>query len=434
MKILFVSTNRNRHVMPPMPLGLASIIAQVDVTLHEIQVLDLMFSETPEQDLLSVLAGFNPDLVAFSIRNLDNQNLLNTTFFLPADKNFVDLCRSCSRARIVVGGPAFTVSPEAVFNYLEPDFGIAGEGERAFPALVDAIETQKDITGIPGLVWRSQGQVRRNPLAKVEDLDALALPRRDLFDNARYGQASRGMGNILIKQGCEFRCLYCDSPHVLGPKWRKKTPGKVVAELEEMKNIHGIQFAYFTDAVFNAPLSHAEAICRAILDKGLKIQWMATLHPALVNEAFITLIRQAGCVVVSVSCDACSEPMLKALNKEFTLEQLSRATELLETVKLPYMLSLLLGGPGENRSTVEASMEFLKHHNPMLVDIGAGIRLMPHSDLFDIAVSEGVVAANDPLMEPRFYISSEIRGWIKDYLIKECRGHKNWSFKYEETP
>ena len=36
MKILFVSTNRLRTVMPPMPLGLASIIGQIDESRHEL--------------------------------------------------------------------------------------------------------------------------------------------------------------------------------------------------------------------------------------------------------------------------------------------------------------------------------------------------------------------------------------------------------------
>jgi radical SAM superfamily enzyme YgiQ (UPF0313 family) len=432
MKILFVSTNRNKHVMPPMPLGLASVMGQIDESRHDIKVLDLMFAKEPEQDLASVLSDFAPDIVAFSIRNLDNQSFFNTVFFLPEDKKYVALCREKSSALIIAGGPAFTVSPEAVFEYLEPDFGIAGEGELAFKDLMDRIEDKKDWSDLPGLVWRTKGVITMNPFEHIKELDSLKFPRRDLFDHVLYGAASRGMGNILIKQGCEFRCLYCDSPHVLGPKWRKKSPERVVAELEEMKNAHGIKIAYFTDAVFNAPASHAESICRAILDKGLKIQWIATLHPAGLTETFLSLIRQAGCVAVSVSCDACSEPMLKALNKGFTMKDLSRATRLLEDMKLPYMLSLLLGGPGEDRKTVEASMAFLRQSNPMLVDICAGIRLMPHSELFKLAVKEGIVQENDPLMEPKFYISPAIKDWIREYLITECRDHKNWSFTHGE--
>ena len=111
MRILFVSTNRLRVVMPPMPLGLASVIAQIDDSRHELQVLDLMFEEQPEVALKTHLSTFEPDLIAISIRNIDNQSLLHTEYLLPQDKEFVERCRENSAATLVVGGPAFTVSP-----------------------------------------------------------------------------------------------------------------------------------------------------------------------------------------------------------------------------------------------------------------------------------------------------------------------------------
>ena len=135
MRILFVSTNRLKRIMPPMPLGLASVIAQIDESRHEIQVLDLMFAERPEAELKARLASFSPDLVALSIRNVDNQSYQETEYLLPEDKKVVEWCREASAATLVVGGTAFTVSPVAILEYLDADFGIAGEGEIAFREL-----------------------------------------------------------------------------------------------------------------------------------------------------------------------------------------------------------------------------------------------------------------------------------------------------------
>jgi hypothetical protein len=186
MRILFVSTNRARATMLPMPLGLASIIAQMDESRHEIKALDLMFCDRPEAELNRTLARFEPQIIALSIRNLDNQSCFNTENYLPLEKKFVELCRKNSRASIIIGGAAFTVSPKAVFEYLEPDFGVSGEGETVFPKLVDRIEQGSAYTDLPGLVWRDAGGVHNNPHAFVTNLDALKPPRRDLFDNQRY--------------------------------------------------------------------------------------------------------------------------------------------------------------------------------------------------------------------------------------------------------
>ncbi len=79
--------------------------------------------------------------------------------------------------------------------------------------------------------------------------------------------------------------------------------------------------------------------------------------------------------------------------------------------------------------TVEETISFLENRNPLMLDFCVGMRLMPHSPLFDIAVQERVISADDPLMEPKFYISPEIQDWIKDYLAQVCARHEKWDVK-----
>jgi len=428
MRLLFVSTNDMKTAMPPMPLGLASVIAQVDESKHQIEVLDMMFCDQPETELEGKISAFHPEIIAISLRNLDNQSYLSTEFRIPREKEFIDICRKNSPAKIIIGGPAFTVSPLAIYKFLRPDFGVVGEGEVIFTELLDRIEQGIDVTDLPGLVWKDEQSIRSNPHQFVTNLDELKPPRRDLFDNARYAK-ERGMPNIVIKQGCSFGCLYCDSPHVMGNQWRKKSPEVVVSELESIKNDLGLKIAYFNDAIFNYPVDHAKAVCQAIIDSQLEIMWVATVHPAYSDRPLLELMRKAGCVAVSPSCDTCSEKMLKVLRKNFTKSELESCLKMLEEMEIQYFLSILIGGPGENRETVEETISFLEKRNPMMLDFCVGIRLMPHSPLFDIAVQEGIIPADDPLMEPKFYISTEIKEWIEDYLIRECARREKWNVK-----
>ena len=418
-------------MMPPMPLGLASIIAQIDESRHEIRVLDLMFSEEPEEELKSVLSDFAPDMIAISIRNLDNQSYLDTQFLLPEVKRIVALCRDNSDATVVMGGSAFTVSPVAAFEYLKPDFGIAGDGEISFRELVEKIEKKDDWSDVPGLVWRGPGGTQTNPVKFVEDLDSLNPPRRDLFDNRRYA-AEGGFGNIVVKQGCSFRCLYCDGPVVMGRRVRKKSPGKIVDELESMQKDFGINVAFFTDAIFNFPMEHAREVCREIIRRKPGIFWIGTVSPAYLDRELVMLMKEAGCNAVSLGCDTCSKKMLKVLRKGFKKEQLQAAAELLEEVQINYILSLLIGAPGEDRQTVEETVEFLENRKPFMLDFCVGIRLMPGTDLVDIAVKEGVISADDPLMEPRFYLSPQVKDWIEEYLAEVCLRHPNWTLAHRE--
>jgi len=428
MRLLFVATNHMKDSMPPMPLGLASIIGQIDESRYQIQVLDMMFCDQPEAELIKICSDFKPEIIALSIRNLDNQSYLGTQYFIPGEKKIVELCRSNSEATIIIGGPAFTVSPSAMFQYLDPDFGVIGEGEVVFPELLNCIESGSDFKKLQGLVWKGAGGVMHNPPQFISNLDELKLPRRDFFDNRRYIQEG-GMPNILIKQGCSFGCLYCDGPFTMGSQWRTKSPETVVAEIKAIQKDFGAQLVYFNDAIFNYPVDQARAICQAIIDSGLKIMWVATVNPAYSDRSQLELMRKAGCVAVSPSCDSCSEKMLKTLRKNFTKAELESCLKMLEEIEIRYLLWLLIGGPGENRETVEETISFLENRNPMMLDFCVGIRLMPHSPLFDIAVREGVISADDPLMEPKFYISPEIEGWINDYLVKVCARHEKWDVK-----
>ena len=431
MRLLFISTNRLRRVMPSMPLGLASIIAQLDESKHESRVLDLMFSDQPEVELRSALASFDPELIAVSVRNLDNQSYLHTEYYLPEAKALVEVCRQYSGAPIVIGGTAFTVSPAAVFEYLAPDFGVAGEGEIVFRELLERIEKKADWSDLPGLVWQASDGVRANPPRHIDDLDSLRMPRRDLFDNERY-VAEGGVANLVVKQGCVFRCLYCDGPHTMGRRWRMKSPERVADEMESIEKDTGASAVFFSDAIFNHPLEYAREVCQAIRRRRLNLRWgAAVLHPAFAEERLVELMCDAGCRVVTLGCDTCSEKMLKVLRKDFTKEHLRRALDMLERMQMRYVLSVLFGGPGEDRETVEETVAFVRERTPLMLDFGVGIRLMPHTQLADIAVREGVIAADDALMEPRFYLNPPLAGWIEGYLTELCSHRSGWTVAYQ---
>jgi radical SAM superfamily enzyme YgiQ (UPF0313 family) len=434
MRILFLSTNRFRiEIAQPMPIGLACVIASIDENAHAIEVLDLMFAEDPSAELAAALGGFRPEIVAVSIRNTDNLSYLAPQNFLPEAKQMIDLCRSASRAKIVVGGAAFTTVPEALFDYLEPDFGIAGDGEISFPRLVECIENGTDWSEVPGLVWRANGEVRANAPAFVEDWAGLRLPRRDLFDLQKYSEVG-GLSNIVVSQGCPMRCLYCDDPHRLGRRQRRKPVAQVIDELEAMSNEASNTAIFFTAPIFNSPPSNAKEVCRGIIERGLKISWTALIHPAFLDDELAGLMQRAGCAVVSLACDSCSERMLKTLRKDITKEQLETAIALLEKHGVRYLLTILFGGPGEDRQTIDETLDFLRHKNPLMVSFALGIRILPNTALAEMAVEQRLVSADDTLMEPKFYISPGVKGWAREYLEAACAERANWSFSLLEAP
>ena len=98
---------------------------------------------------------------------------------------------------VVFGGPHATFLPEEALEHA--DYFITGEGETGFPLLVDALNGGCSFHDVPGLVWKENGVLNRNPAAApIEDLDSLPFPDFSLLDMGRAGRwASRGRAGAL---------------------------------------------------------------------------------------------------------------------------------------------------------------------------------------------------------------------------------------------
>jgi radical SAM superfamily enzyme YgiQ (UPF0313 family) len=127
------------------PLGLACVAAATQGAGHDVNLLDLIEAKDPTAALKQAVREFNPDVIGISVRNIDDQSMENTQFFLDNVREAVAVCRSLSNAPIILGGAGYSIFPESSLEYLGADMGIQGEGEKAFPALLKRIEEGRDL-------------------------------------------------------------------------------------------------------------------------------------------------------------------------------------------------------------------------------------------------------------------------------------------------
>ena len=98
MRTLFVSVNRESVPYPVAPLGLAYVAGAARSAGHEVQLLDLCFSDCVEEDVAAVVRRFVPELIGISIRNVDNLTY-------PSSVSYLDEIRgsSCDSAAVLWG-------------------------------------------------------------------------------------------------------------------------------------------------------------------------------------------------------------------------------------------------------------------------------------------------------------------------------------------
>src|SRR5688572_32153216 len=319
-RVLLVSTNRERQPYPVVPNGLACVASALDGVGHEVRFLDLCFSRDPVSSAADAARSFDPDIIGVSVRNIDNSDAIALRHYTPEARDILQsLRRSSPRAKIIAGGAAFGVAPEALFRDLGVDYAVAGDGERASVALVNALTSGDPIEAIPGLVRERNGTVVFTPPGEDADLDSLPSPALHRWiDLARY-QRHGATIPIQTKRGCVYKCVYCTYRNVEGWGYRTRNPELVADEIEELKIRAHVRHFDFVDSTFNSPPGHAIETCEAIIRRRLGVQLDTTnFTPDTASSALLWAMKRAGFRTLGITAESASDAVLEKLEKGFT--------------------------------------------------------------------------------------------------------------------
>jgi len=405
VRVLFVSVNRESVPYPVAPLGVAYVAGAARSDGHEVRLLDLCFSDSVEADVARAVREFAPELIGVSIRNVDNLTYPASVSYLDEIQAAVTGLRRHSEAPIVAGGPGFSIFPERLLAVLDLKYGVIGEGEETLCALARCLQDRREVPRLPNLIRR--GEDARRVARRHGHFAENGWPARDLLDNARYLTLG-GMGNLQTKRGCPFACTYCTYPQIDGSSLRLRPPANVADELAAMVEGAHIDEAFFVDDIFNQPHDHALGICEEIVARQLRVGWTCFATPTGMTPQLARAMKRAGCRGVEFGADAASPSILRALGKPFSQEELRTAARACQEAGLPAAYYLIFGGPGETVETVVETCDVIDALRPQAVLAFVGIRIYPNTPLHGIAVAEGVVAGEDDLLLPRFYVSPRI--------------------------
>lgn len=410
MRVLLISANTERINMPTMPIGLASVAESTKHAGHEVAFLDLMFETDPLQAVRQLISSVVPDLIGVSVRNIDDQEYQNPRFLLEQVRPLIGECKALSDAPIVLGGTGFSIFPDEILSYLAADYGITGDGEIVFPSLLERMHKREDLSGLPGvhMLGRQYAVNQEFP----PDLDALPLP-----DERLWSYIDPNTKNLWVpvqgRRGCSNNCSYCSTSLIQGKKVRSRSPKLLVDGIEGMARL-GFKRFYIVDNSFNIPESYAMELCRRLGKLDQDIEWRCILYPHAVSENLIRAMAEAGCVEVALGFESGSQRVLDMMNKRFTPEEVRDISALLASHGIRRMGFLLLGGPGETKETVEESLAFAESLDLDLLKISVGIRIYPGTPLAIRAVEEGVIAADENLFLPKFYLAPGLEPWIHE--------------------
>lgn len=376
-------------VNPVFPtLGLATIGAAARARGHTVNILDLCYTPYDFEDVKQKILAFRPDIVGVTA----------TTPLMNQLRDISVLVKDISPSiRVVGGGPHPSALPRESLLESCLDAVFVGEADVSFPAYCDGTPPAE----IPGLFYRDGETIRDTGLQPViANLDDLPMPAWDLYDKEIYRQhGSRlytrypPMAGIEFSRGCVYKCDFCASKMTLALGYRKKSPERCAAELQQLYDL-GFREAMVADDIFTSDQEWASRVCDAIIARGVKMAWTCSngVRVESVEETLFRKMKQAGCYRVSFGFESGNDEILRGFGKggRATIEQGKRGARLARQAGIDTNGFFMLGLTADTEATMMDTINFARALPLDMMKFGRTIAF-PGTDMFNRYHAQGII-------------------------------------------
>lgn len=307
---------------------------------------------------------------------------------------------------IIWGGVYPTLFPDRSLKYA--DYVIRGEGEYAFPELLDGLEQGKDIKNILNLAYKDdEGNVAINDVRPLEQkLDLFGYPevggenKYSIYnDSATEGdeQIKGFTYELCASRGCPFTCSYCSSINLKrvylkkGRYVRFRSVDNVMEELlEAKKQIKNLKVIHFWDEIFSDEEGWVEEF-KERYKKEINIPFKIWGHPLKINENIISNLVEAGLFQIVVGIQSGSSRVRKEVfHRPETQEEIIESTRVLSKCKVPKVIyDFMLQHPFESLEDLKETFKLCLQMEPPFELQLHGLNFLPGTDIVDMAIEEG---------------------------------------------
>ncbi|MFZ5559775.1 MAG: B12-binding domain-containing radical SAM protein [Patescibacteria group bacterium] len=328
----------------------------------EIKVLDCEALGLHYEQIRAKIKEMKPDLVGITTPT-------------PAFTQVLEVCRIIKdispKIIIVVGGPHPTALPRETIAEKNIDIVVIYEGEITFTELIEAIEKNKPLSQIKGIVFKDEdGNIHQTELReRIEDLDSLPFPARDLFPLDLYFPpptkriSNKKAGNMITSRGCPYQCTFCMASFMWQRRVRFRSIKNVVDEIEECINKYGMGEFNFHDELFTVNRERTIEFCREVKRRNLDIAWVCMVRVDFVDEEILKEMKEAGCKKLMFGFESGDQGILDHMKKQVKVEDAYRATKLVKEAGIKTAGNFMIGNIGETEETIRKSINLAKKLN-----------------------------------------------------------------------
>jgi len=326
-------------------------------------VIDAPLDDLDDREVARRVNDFNPDLVG----------LTGLTYHTPYVKSVArEIKKLLPEVPIVAGGAGVSSDPADVLQEKAIDFGVLGEGEDVFFALIKILEAGKDHNELSSVAYRNaDGKVvwnKDHPL--IQDPDSIPFPAYDLLEVEKYFASpkrtaqspvyiSKRILPILTSRGCPLKCIFCHD--TLGKTFRHRSPDNIVNEIIWLQKTYDFQELEIIDDIFNFDIRHAKIVFKKLIeaDLGIKIAFPNGIKYEMVDEEFLDLFKRAGGYRIAFGIESADPEGQKIVRKKTDVVRLTKVIN--QADKMGFFTSgfFQLGLPGETKEQMMNTVNFV---------------------------------------------------------------------------
>jgi len=317
------------------------------------------------------------------------------------------LRKTLPKVHITLGGAHPSIFYKDILaNCSEFDSVIVGEGEEQIVALANCVKKKiNDFDHIHSFAYRINGTVAYNQRnGYISNLDQLPDAAWDIINFPDYYSDHSSWHNpkkhdirisapIITSRSCPFSCNFCACHKTMGRGFRKRSPKRVVGEIEHLHREYGINYFGFIDDNVNLDKSHVMEICEEILRRQLDIQLEPTcgLHLASMDNDIAMALAKAGCVFARLPIEHGNEYIRnKIIGKNLNREQIFQAAQSLRRFGMRISTMSIMGFPEDTPQTLQDTYDLLME---LKADLNYVFNLIPFpgTKVFEQAKNEGLL-------------------------------------------
>jgi anaerobic magnesium-protoporphyrin IX monomethyl ester cyclase len=338
------------------------------------------------------------------------------------------------------------------------DYIIDGPGDNAFPALLTALESRRELATISNLIYKKEGIIQKTAKESLLDQDTLpSLPYQKLhhaYPLSGYLKKTF-LGNRTAAYhssvGCPFTCSFCAVVPIYNARWKGKSATTIYNDVRYLIDHHQADAVEFHDNNFF--VSEKRTVEFSKLVSNDSISWWGEGRIDTIDkysDESLQLMKQAGCKMIFFGAETGNDSILKSMDKggTQTADQIKRFAERMGKIGIIPEYSFVLGMPAETEEIVNKQIDDdisfiqeIKRINPETEIIVYIYSPVPTegSELYESVKKAGF---NFPLtledwLQPQWenfdLRRNPLTPWLKPYMVDKIQGFETVLNAYYPT-